>query len=212
MLSTKAKAELVKKYGDEQVFVVPYNKTKRIPDKFTPAENLKIPTSRWESDGTFVFRYDAEYNATLQQLIPYIVVVNAKNDSVYVTERIAGEERLRGSLALGCGGHINPVDAGNIIMNAAMREMNEELDIKLHHDKAPYFTGYIRDMASETNDHLGLVFVAVADSVSVKETENLKGQWMKLEELIAEYSRFESWARHIIDHLYVTHAFDKIFI
>lgn len=205
MENKKRKAELVKKYPTEQVFVVPYNQTKKIPDKFTSAKYVKTSLTEWESKGRFVLRHDAEYNFALQQLIPYILVTDSTNDKIFVTKRIAGEERLKGSLALGCGSHINPVDSGNIIMNAAIREMNEELNIKLKKNKL-VFAGYVRDLTGATNDHMGLVFIATADRVSVKETENLKGRWMDLNELIAEYEKFESWARHIIDYFYITHS------
>lgn len=195
------------------MFVVPFFDTKRVPDKFTPTENLKISLNSWEQRGRFVFRHDAEYNAILQQIIPYILVTDAKGQKVYVTERIAGEERLKGSLTLGCGGHINPCDAdgNNIILNAAIREMNEELNIKQKDDRLHHI-GYVRDLSSTTSDHMGIVIAIKADSVSVRETDNLAGRWMTLNELIAEYGRFESWARHIIDYLYTSHSFNKIFI
>ena len=206
------KAELVKKYPTEQVFVVPYAQTKKIPDKFTLAQNIKMSIRDWEAKGSFVLRHDAEYNSALQQLIPYILVVNSRNTDVFVTKRIAGDSRLAGSYALGCGGHINPVDAGDVITNAAIREMNEELDIKISGSSSLSFVGYVRDLASETNDHLGLVFIIRADEVAVKETENLEGVWMDFGDLVAKHGRFESWARHIIDYMYMTHSMDKIFI
>lgn len=213
MIDSKLKSELVRKYGTEQVFVVPYHQAKRIPDKFTPAQNIKVSVKSWEGKGKYILRYDAEYNVSVQQLIPYILVTDMANSKVYVTKRMAGEERLKGSLSLGCGGHINPVDAGDIIINAALREMNEELNVELKNEQKPLaFVGYVRDLTSPTNDHLGLVFKVAARKVSVKETDNLAGRWMDLSELVAKYSNFESWARHIIDYLYLTHSFDKIFI
>lgn len=165
----------------------------------------------WEQKGSFVFRHDAEYNPEIQQLIPYILVTNAKGTKLYVTERIAGEERLQGSLALGCGGHINPVDAGSMILNGAYRELHEELNIRTRHDEVMKLVGYVRDLVSKTNDHTGFVFLIHAASVSVKEKENLVGRWMTLPELIADYEKFESWARHIIDYLYLTHSDGKLF-
>lgn len=210
MLDASLKATLVKKYPTEQVFIVPFEQTKRIPDGFTPAQNLKVSLGSWGAKGRFIFRHDAEYNPTVQQLIPYIMVLNQNGSKVYVTERIAGEERLKGNLALGCGGHINPVDSNDVILDAATREMNEELEVKGAKPFIHY--GYIRDMKSETNDHMGIVLITYAKSASVKETESLKGYWMPLSELIAKYSKFESWAKLIIDHLYTNHKLDKILI
>jgi len=208
----KLKATLVKKYPTEQVFVVPFEQMKRIPDGFTPAENLKISLGSWGAKGRFVFRHDAEYNPTMQQLIPYIIVMNNDGSNVFVTERIAGEERLQGSLALGCGGHINPVDSNDVILDAATREMNEELNVK---EPTPFVHyGYVRDLTSATNDHTGLVLItrAIGDEVDVRETESLRGRWMTLNELVSNYGRFESWAKHIIDHWYQTHSFNKILV
>ena len=92
MLDASLKATLVKKYPTEQVFVVPFEQTKRIPDGFTPAQNLKVSLGSWGAKGRFIFRHDAEYNPTVQQFIPYILVMNQDGSKVFVTERIAGEE------------------------------------------------------------------------------------------------------------------------
>ena len=204
-------AALAKKYPTEQVFVVPYEKTKCIPDNFTLAGKLKLDLADWEQKGRFILRQDAEYNPAVQQLIPYILVANAKGTKLYVLERIGGEERLKGSLALGCGGHINPEDAGGIILNSALREMNEELKIRTKRNEQLRFIGYVRDLVGKTNDHTGFVFLIHATSASVREKESLIGRWAALPDLIADYERFESWARHIIDHLYVSHAGGRLF-
>jgi hypothetical protein len=55
--------------------------------------------------------------------------------------------------------------------------------------------------------------VATAGTVSVKEKENLKGMWMTFEELKENYSKFESWARHILDFLFVNgNSLDSLFV
>lgn len=197
------------KYPTEQVFVVPYDNAKHIPDKFTKAaSNTKLST--WSNKGKFVLRSDAEYNKSIQQLIPYILIKNVDNTKLYVTRRIAGDKRLQDSLALGCGGHINPEDAGDIIMDAATRELNEEMNIELAEGTGLDFLGYVRDLGSETSEHLGFVFVATAEKVSVKEKESLEGMWMGMPELVMEYNKFETWAKHIIDYLFITHTTTKI--
>jgi len=200
MVDAALKATLQKKYGDEQVYVVPFGQVAGVPDKF--ADPLEFCSYRFY-EGSFILRSDAEYNPAMIQLIPYIIVTNKAHDKLYVTKRIAGEERLKDSLALGCGGHINPCDCGrDLIMKAAFREMNEELNIRMAKNTNIIQIGTVRDLESKTNEHLGIVMLVTAGSVSVKEKENLKGLWMTYDELVANYSHFESWAKHILDYMF----------
>lgn len=198
MLDAALRAALQKKYGREQVFVVPFDKVKQIPDRYSACD--KLPGAFLS--GSFILRGDAEYNIAAVQLIPYILILNKDHTKIYVTKRIAGEERLKDSLSLGCGGHINPCDFGkNMIMHAAQREMNEELDIRLRKGTGLKMIGLIRDLASETKEHLGIVMIAEAGRVKVREDKVLKGKWMDFNALIKNYMCFESWARHIIDQM-----------
>lgn len=196
------KKQLQNKYGDERVYVVTYGDAIGIPDKFTLGD---FP-ERLATCGKYVLRSDAEYNDALVQPIPYILVTNKAKNKYYVTERLAGDERLKDSIALGSGGHIDPVDHGkaiNLIEAAAHRELNEELKIQLVKDTDYECIGTVRDLTSETHEHLGIVYMVQAAHVSVKEKDKLKGRWMTLQELINEYNKFESWARYIIDYLYL---------
>lgn len=198
MLDAFEKAKLKNKYQSEQVYVVPTMYLNTVADKFQPG----VAKTNFRN-GKFVFRYDAEYNIALQQIIPYILVLNADNTKVYVTKRIAGEERLRDSYALGCGGHINPCDAGgNLVINAAYREMNEELDVVKENGSEFEIVGTVRALTSATSEHLGIVMKITAKSAEVKEKESLEGFWMTKEQLFDNYERFESWAQYIIDYLF----------
>lgn len=192
--------KLREKYGTEQVYVIPFNKASMVPDSFSAP--CCLPSVK-KLDGEFILRSDAEYNMVFIQIIPYILVLNQTYDKIYVMRRIAGEERLKDSLSLGCGGHINPVDigTGNLIYNAAIREMNEELNI-VSPSKLK-IVGTVRDMKSQTADHLGIVMITAAKRVTVKEKESLKGKWMTFDDLFHNYDKFESWARIIIDAMYL---------
>lgn len=190
------------KYGDEKVFIVPYSLTTKINDLFNPGFENKRLAETFEHHGNFIFRYDAEYNESFQQIIPYIIIVNKNADKIYVSERIAGEERLRHKLSF-FGGHINPCDhtgLTNIVINAAKRELNEEVNVTNLGDFYP--VGTVRDKASTTPDHLGFVYSVEVDDASIKETDNLKGKWMTYNDVITEYSNFEGWARYIIDFIF----------
>lgn len=202
MVDAALKATLKKKYGTEQVYVIPFGSALMVPDKFSAP--CRLPEMQ-VLGGQFILRSDAEYNNAVVQPIPYILVTNKEHSKVYVTKRIAGEERLKDSLALGCGGHINPCDAGDtLIRNAALREMNEELKIRLAKDTELQTVGSVRDLESPTREHLGIVMIATAASVSVKEKESLEGHWMDFHDLLREYHHFESWARLIIDEMFLS--------
>lgn len=201
MIDNLLRTTLKEKYGSEQVYVIPFQKLNTIPDKFSKPYSL---TAGDIANGRFILRSDAEYNKAMIQLIPYILVTNKAHDKLYVLKRIAGEERLRDYLALGCGGHINPCDYGtDFVANAATREMNEELKIRLAKNTSLETIGNVRDLASPTSEHLGIVMIATAGSISVREKENMKGSWMDFYEIKDNYSKFESWARHIIDYAFL---------
>lgn len=205
MRDTYQTARLKRKYKDEQILVVPLLSASNVPDGF--CHKISQLTDKMFKDAhTFVYRYDAEYNYSLVQLIPYVVVINETEDKLFVTQRIAGEERLISEFSLGCGGHVNPQDLSrNTLLTAAHREMQEELDITLLKDTDLYIYGTVRDLNSPTREHLGLVYIAVATKVKVKEKDTLRGQWMNMSDLVINYHKFESWARHIVDHLFVNH-------
>lgn len=202
------KKQLEAKYGNEQVFAVPLNETLHIDDRFT--ENYKeilcdadlLTLRQWDAKGKFILRSDAEYDPTLQQLIPYVLIQDVTGTKFYVSRRIAGEERLKNTLSLGFGGHINPIDGTrDIIMKSFERELNEEVFIK--RKKVPTrFLGYVRDLSSPTKDHLGFAFAVTARYVKIKEYNVLEGSWMTLQDLVDNYYKFEGWARYVIDYLF----------
>ena len=204
MKDLNQKKFLKQKYGNEMVLVCLTNQTQDIPDLF----NYGITTQIFDNSNTFVFRYDAEYNPVYTQLIPYVIVTNLMEDKLYVTKRIQGDERLTNLISLGAGGHINPQDMSeDTLITAAYREINEELDIVLLNEIKRY--GTVRDMKSTTKEHLGLVYIAHANEVSVKEQDILSGQWVDINYLISNYNMLESWAKHITDHIYVNYKKTK---
>lgn len=207
------KAKLQQKYPTEQVYTVPFLKGKIIPDGYTPVqlsekETLKTMSS-WQQGGRFVMRYDAEGNSSLVQLIPYTIVINADRTKVFVAKRTAGDSRLVSKLSLGFGGHINPCDTKYVVLSAATRELDEELNLK--RETMPKFIGYVRDTGSNTSEHLGFVFALLADRVSVREEDNMEGTWMDLDDLVDHYYKFESWSKYLIDYLFVVSTEGRLF-
>ena len=200
--------KLKEKYGNEMVFVVPFDAiANTIPDGYTQKEFIKSSDmlASLGAKGNFIFRYDAEYNTAFQQLIPYTMVFNNNYSKIYVAKRIAGDARLVESYSLGFGGHINTCDLKDVRttlwLNAAKRELDEELDIV--NPSEPIFNGYIRDLKSETSEHIGLLYSITCDDVKVKETDCLVGEWMAIDEILDKYTKFESWSKMLIDHMFM---------
>lgn len=197
MFDPYLKEKLKKQYGSEQVFVVPWSSIS-IPDRFTPIK--KIPLL---AHGTFIKRYDAEYSKVFLQPIPYVIIVSTDGNKYYTTKRLAGDSRFKNLLSLGCSGHISPEDNGiDIVINAALREMNEELCFpngQQPDGSSLMVKGTLRDLSAETHEHFGIVFVYYTDEVKVKETETLEGTWYSMYELANRYDQFESWGKIMIE-------------
>lgn len=199
------KAKLKEKYGDSQIYVLPYVEYEHIPDKFTRIDDGPKASVLIDQKAKLVFRRDAEYEPAFQQPIPYILIKHFTENKYYIGKRIKGEERLIGQLSLGFGGHMDPEDGPtNILSNAFARELNEEINIA--HSYAELI-GYVRDLNSPTNDHIGHVMLLKTEQdISIKENDCLVGEWMAVCDLENNYYKFENWAKHIIDYL-VIHSY-----
>ena len=194
------KQALKEKYGCEKVFVLPVNKVEGIPDKFTPCKHDDKIWKKYDNQGIYINRWEAEGDSSFQQIIPYFFVTNEDASKVFIAKRIDGDHRLVDKLSLGFGGHIDSCDGfDQVVLKALTREMWEELDIEPL-SKATYM-GTMRDMTSSTNDHLGLIFgiQAKEGQVFIRETEKLVGEWMTMQQLYYNYAKFENWSKYIID-------------
>ena len=207
---------LRKKYGTEEVFIVPYSFTEKISDGFSIMDEKSFDAfaKNVMPHGKFLLRSDAEENITFQQIIPYVLVTDLTGERFFVTRRIRGEKRLIGNLSLGIGGHINPVDDvqhgdyREMIFHGLQREVIEETSaLRYAHGFNIY--GTARDLGSSTPDHIGLVFkmpVEETAKVEVREKDTLEPAWMTKKELIRNYEKFESWAKMIITDLVIEKA------
>jgi hypothetical protein len=67
--------------------------------------------------------------------------------------------------------------------------------------------GSIRNITSELNDHLGIVYTYFVheENVFIKETDKLIGEWMSVSDLIKHYVKLEDWAKFIVDYAYSKH-------
>lgn|GEM_PF-549530 len=200
------KTQLKEKYGDEQVFVVPFNDVPRCITKETQfiscSDNIFASITKV---GFFKLRGEVEMNPDYKQIITYAVITN--NDKYLATKRLKGDERLRSQISLGVGGHISPEDYSDIsiefISNALKREMKEEIDISAATDMDISFLGLINDNSIEVSqDHLGLVFnieIKSIQPIKIKETEKLEAIFMSRNEVINKYKSLENWSKIYAD-------------
>ena len=148
---------------------------------------------------TFLDRPIAEVSEEWRQIIPYVVIRHA--DDVFVLERTSKqtEARLHHKLSLGIGGHINP---GQDLMAGLKKELDEEVHVASEYQLT--FAGILNDESTEVGRvHLGAVFLldAATPSVTVLETEKMRGSWRPRAALAGAREAMESWSQVVYDEL-----------
>lgn len=162
-------------------------------------EILDVITAEHE----FIPRREAEEDPGYKQIIPYVVLL--RGDEAFVLRRLnkGNEKRLHGLLSLGVGGHINPVDGdgGEVLMCGLRREVDEEVAVERALALTP--RGVINDDSNGVGSvHLGFFFtLEVAGNVTVRETEKLAGEWIKLGALPALRDEMETWSQIVLEAL-----------
>lgn len=152
---------------------------------------------------------NAEINFEMKQPIPYAII--RRGNEVFLYRRLAGggEGRLKDKLSLGVGGHMNKMGHATFeqeLSDNLNRELNEEVDLKANEmTVVPY--GLINDDSEDVSRvHLGILYGIEVDSdatVAVKETEQLEGEWVDLNELheSEDFNRLEGWSQIAVEHL-----------
>lgn len=164
---------------------------------------------RGGTEDTTPAEHNAEVNFDYIQPIPYIVI--RRGDQFYATERLAGagETRLHGKIAMGAGGHMNPIGFNRtfeeVLTVNTERELEEELDIQGEYKLN--IVGLINDDSDDVNRvHIGILgFLDLEETgeVTVRETEQLAGKWYTLDQLKIKdtYDRLENWGKIVVDML-----------
>lgn len=154
-------------------------------------------------------RGDAEENPAYKQPIPYVAI--KRGNQIFSYERLSGggETRLHNQISLGVGGHLNDVEGQDfygVLVDGLQRELSEELFI--NKDKLTLTTvGLINDDENEVGKvHIGMLVVGELpedEEVSVREIDQLKGQWIDIKNLpyADTYERLESWSKFVADIL-----------
>ena len=146
---------------------------------------------------------DLENNSQLQQIVPYVWIVNPKIKQVFIYKRASNqnysEKRLRNKWSCGIGGHIDREDSKDPIINAMMRELREEV-LMLNYPK-PKIVGYLKDDKTEVGKvHFGIVAIAeTQNEVKKNDEEMVECFFMSIPEfeslLKNPENDIESWTR-----------------
>lgn len=151
----------------------------------------------------FMRRGDVEDDPTMQQVIPYVVVSIGGVYLVYNRGKKGRENRLADEWSIGIGGHINPEDKServvnpfDVVMHAMKREVTEEIGVsKAILDSSHFqFLGLLKSNASPVNQvHFGVVFILRLPEVELKTTGEVDRYHWVTKEKLAEYS-LEEWS------------------
>lgn len=147
---------------------------------------------------------ELENNSGLQQIIPYVWIVNPLERKVFAYKRASGkqnysETRLMNKISCGVGGHIDREDSGNPIENAMMRELMEEVSMKEY--PKPIILGYLNDDSDSVGKvHFGVVALAeTIEDVAKGDDEMTEGRFYSISELEEMFNdpsnEVESWTR-----------------
>ena len=144
-----------------------------------------------------------ENDDSLQQIIPYVWIINSKTKRVLAYKRSSGknysEKRLMDKWSCGIGGHIEREDAENPIMNAMNRELKEEVEMENY--PLPKIIGYLNDDADSVGKvHFGVVALAeTSENVKKGDDEMSQCQFLSISDLDNLLSNtnveIESWTR-----------------
>jgi predicted NUDIX family phosphoesterase len=154
-------------------------------------------------------RGDTEENTNYKQPIPYCTIKRGNQIFSYKRLTGGGEVRLHNQISLGVGGHLNNVeglDFYGVLADGLQRELEEELFI--NKDKLTLNTvGLINDDENEVGKvHIGMLVIGELpedEEVSVRETDQLLGEWINVEDLRKPeiYDNLETWSQFVVDVL-----------
>ncbi len=143
-----------------------------------------------------------EHDMSLQQIIPYVIIINKKAGKVFAYRRASDEKytetRLRNKWSLGIGGHIERKDDKDPIESGMMRELKEE--VKMQKYPNPKIIGYINDDKGDVEKvHFGVAaIVDTEQEVSKGDEEMAHGEFYTLEDfeniLANQENELEGWS------------------
>ena len=166
-------------------------------------EDIASHVQRDSGDGT-----GCEFDESLQQLIPYIVVWDGGNNVLCYQRKGGGEKRLDAKLSVGFGGHVN--DGDKTFLDGVNRELAEEV-YSSWKDKSISFNpqvlvrgpiGFIRETESAVGRvHTGLLYTA--QPAGFTDTFPLEAEvWSWVDaRILTGHTRLERWSQIALEML-----------
>ena len=191
----------------EQVLVVDRSKLEaQLPKKEFITENVDQLHAFILEHHFFMDREKAEYDNTVKQIIPYVIIRQAGKYFLLHRLKKQTEARLHDKLSLGVGGHINPSEeaAEDVLEAGLLRELTEEVSVE--NVRALSCVGFLNENNGGVSDyHAALVYLLEAEGqVSVQETEKMSGSWAEVTELQNLLDRLETWSKIVVEQVILT--------
>ena len=170
------------------------------PTPFT-TENMETIRRFILENHFFMEREKAEYDDTVKQIIPYVVI--RQEGKYFLLRRLKKqtEARLHDKLSLGVGGHINPTEetAEDPLEAGLLRELDEEVAVETVTSLAA--VGFLNENNGGVSDyHAALVCLLEAEGeVTIRETEKMSGSWATVQELQEILPYLETWSQIVVE-------------
>ena len=154
----------------------------------------------------FMEREKAEYDNTVKQIIPYVVI--RQEGKYFLLRRLKKqtEARLHDKLSLGVGGHINPTEetAEDPLEAGLLRELDEEVAVETVTSLAA--VGFLNENNGGVSDyHAALVCLLEAQGeLTIRETEKMSGIWATVQELQETLPYLETWSQIVVEKVILT--------
>lgn len=188
----------------EQVLVVDRRALEaRLGEDIFLTENLDDIREFLLAHHKFLPRDQAEYDSSVRQIIPYVIL--RRNGSYFLLRRLRKqtEQRLHHKLSLGVGGHINATEAtaADPIQAGLYRELTEEVAVSSV--RSLTCVGLINETTGDVSDyHTALVYLLETEGdVTVRETEKMSGAWTTPQALAEAYPALETWSQIVFDRI-----------
>jgi predicted NUDIX family phosphoesterase len=157
-----------------------------------------------EKKGLFKARDRVEQGSHYKQVIPYIAMVNEKNE-ILTLKRLTtqSEKRLHNKISLGVGGHVNNEDSETPLeafKKGMQREIDEEVEVQLK--ETPEFLGVIYDNSTNVGQvHLGMAYKVKIEFYGINEKDKFDYTWKRVDELTNEIEAMENWSKFILNKM-----------
>ena len=172
------------------------------PEPFT-TQNMETIRRFILENHFFMEREKAEYDNTVKQIIPYVVI--RQDGKYFLLRRLKKqtEARLHDKLSLGVGGHINPTEeeADDPLEAGLLRELDEEAAVETVSSLRA--VGFLNENNGGVSDyHAALVCLLEAEGqVTVRETEKMSGSWATAQELQEVFPYLETWSQIVVEQV-----------